>query len=101
MWFNVNLGNEQSVKQFPNHSLLLIWPDYNKPMASNCLQNFVGELVIYIGEPKGGCNADDAFFNILERDFEQIEDQDIPQWPLVHDHLFVYRRGKQALSGRK
>jgi len=43
-------------------ALFLCWPPYDTPMAYNCVSEYNGNTLIYIGEDMGGCNADDSFF---------------------------------------
>lgn len=84
-----------------NHALLLCWPPMS-PMASECVEAFKGDTLIYIGEGMGGCCANDEFFQLVtgetrsgyDDDCEWIEGTavDIPQWPGLHDYLTVYRR---------
>jgi hypothetical protein len=61
-------------------------------MGANCLKNYRGNTVIYIGEDAGGCTGNDEFHGILDREFKLINTQEIPQWYGIHDVMFVYRR---------
>lgn len=70
---------EEAVVKFKDHhdGLLLCWPSYNDPMAFKALSAFAernnpNARVVYIGEGKWGCTADDAFFDLLEDKFEQV-----------------------------
>ena len=54
-------------------------------------------LVVYIGEPSGGCTADELFFD----HFEMIEDEDFDRaaiyyqsWEYIHDRLWLGRYKK-------
>ena len=53
----------------PDAVLLLCWPPgWNNPMASSALDQFEkagGDRLVYVGEPKGGKTADEAFFDAL------------------------------------
>ncbi len=46
-------------------ALVLCWPGYENPMAVRALRAFRGGLLVYMGEGRGGCTADDAFFEEL------------------------------------
>jgi hypothetical protein len=72
-------------------ALFLCWP-FMDAMAWQCLKSFAGDTVIYIGEGQGGCTANDEFFEVLTRDYEEIESHGIPQWFGIHDYLEVYRK---------
>ncbi len=50
--------------------LFLCWPPgWGNTMASTAQTEFEGNRLIYIGEPKGGKTADDAFFDALTADW--------------------------------
>jgi hypothetical protein len=83
-------------RQFANHALMLCWPPYNDPMAYNCLKAFKGSTLIMVGESYGGCTGDSSFWELLEKDFEQIDSVDIPTWSGIHDYVMVYKRLKNS-----
>ena len=35
-------------------------------MAANCLRNYNGMHMVFVGEGRGGVNGDDTFFSLLE-----------------------------------
>jgi hypothetical protein len=94
-----------------SHALLLCWPPMLS-MASECVEAFKGDTLIYVGEGCGGCTADDRFFELVtgesrggyDEDGEWIEGADvvtgweetasvaIPQWSGIRDYLTVWRR---------
>lgn len=95
-WINnsfmeVKEGDEEVAALYPDRTLFLCWPPYNSPFARNALSKYEGNTLIYIGEGKGGCCADDEFFQELER-WQEVETLDIPQYSGLHDELRVYRR---------
>lgn len=87
----VKFGQSRLLRKYPDRTLFLCWPPMSE-MASQCLENWKGKHLIYIGESCGGCTANDDFFEQLERDFEEIESLDIPQWPGIHDTLTIHQR---------
>jgi hypothetical protein len=95
-FYPVRFGSPLTLEKYPDRTLLLIWPPYKTPMASSCLRAWEGKTLIYIGEGQYGCNADGLFFEILEADFELIEQVDIPSWGHIHDSMFVYQRREEA-----
>ncbi|MEV0245595.1 hypothetical protein AB0H76_03285 [Nocardia sp. NPDC050712] len=78
--------------------LLLCWPPgWDDPMASNALRAFEkagGSHLIYLGEPKGGKTADNAFFDRLDAAWtlESIDEHYVSWWNL-HDvgHAWIRR----------
>lgn len=77
-------------------TLLLSWPDYESPMAYNCLRGYRGNVLAYVGEGSYGCTADERFHDLLEKeedgDWHLLTEVDIPQWMGIHDSLRIYVR---------
>jgi len=72
--------------------LLMSWPPYNEDVAAKTLWAWnYGRPVIYIGEPEGGCNANDRFYRMFQpfRSKANWFELDIPQWYGLHDYLTV------------
>jgi hypothetical protein len=91
-WTTVYQGTEDVLTKFTRKvNLLLCWPPYDEPMATNCLKHFRGEYVLYIGEGWYGCTADNAFHTELNN-WDQVDEVSIPRWAGMHDWLTVYRR---------
>lgn len=81
-------------------AVLIIWPNLDKPFAQNVATAMKpGQIMIYEGEGAGGCNATDAFFDVLNRDFDPLVDEtkalnkDHRVFPGLHD-LWVISRKK-------
>jgi hypothetical protein len=88
----IRKGSQHVLKEYsPEWNLFLCWPpmDY---MAKQALAFHRGRYVIYVGEGKWGCNANNAFFNKLDREYTQIESLSIPQWDGLHDYLEIFER---------
>lgn len=87
-----------AARQYPDHTLLICWPNYRCQWATNVLKAYQGRYVVYVGEGYGGCTANDAFYEELNGKFEtsgeweEIEEIAIPQWSGIHDDVRVYRR---------
>ena len=43
-------------------------------------------------EGYGGCTADDSFHQLLDDEWDEDQEVDLPQWDGIHDRLTVYRR---------
>jgi hypothetical protein len=94
-----------------HHALMLCWPPMSS-MASDCVEAFKGDTLIYVGEGGGGRTADHRFFELVtgevrgayddgddwvdgvnvETCWQEITSVDIPQWPGIRDYLTVWRR---------
>lgn len=79
-------------KNYSNHTLFLCWPPYADSMAFDCLKKYKGSRLIYVGESQGGCTADNNFFNLLDKEWEENMYIDIPQWDGMRDYLISYKR---------
>lgn len=72
-------------------TLFLCWPEYTKFYAVEALRAFQGDKMVYIGESEGGCCADDAFFEEMERDWEYAM-MVLPRWPCINDMVYLCKR---------
>lgn len=85
-------------------TLLLVWPPYDHPMATDAALAFVaagGRRLAYVGERFGGCTADDDFFAmfpggrgwgvgddaVLPR--ATVTHHPVPNWCGIHDELML------------
>ena len=75
-------------------TLMMIWPPYGNPVASLSLEAFRGDQLVYIGEDRHGCTADDAFFDQLESGWERVGGVGIPRWGRLQDRVNLYRRSR-------
>lgn len=82
-------------------AVLLCWPPLKRPMAHELARRMrPGQVLVYEGEPEGGCTADDAFFacmrheNLWEPLTEVTEalNQDHVTWSALDDAWQVWRR---------
>ena len=91
-WFPVAAGSVEKAALFPFRTLFLCWPPYDEPFAYDALQAYGGDRFIYVGEGGGGCNGDDAFWKLLDEEWEQVEYLNLPQWRGLHDDLSIFHR---------
>lgn len=73
-------------------ALLLCWPPPCSEMADRALRAYDGETVVYVGEGRGGCTADEAFHERLHGEFELVETVAIPTYMGMRDRLEVWER---------
>ncbi len=87
----------QAVQTHKTNVLFMCWPGFEDPMAVDSLRAFTGDKFIYIGEDRGGCTANDEFFDLLDKDWSKVANIDIPSWFGIYDSLSFYvRKPKQA-----
>ncbi|MBK8202457.1 MAG: hypothetical protein IPK68_09155 [Bdellovibrionales bacterium] len=99
-WFDVRNGDESVAKDHSDRALFLCWPPYATKMAANCLKNYKGDTVLFIGE-WDGCTGDESFFKLLEKNFVSEEIIDLPVWLGLHDALYVFRRKKAKVQKKR
>jgi hypothetical protein len=95
VWSEVLEADELVAAKHPDRTLFLCWPPYASDMADKALRAYLkagGRTLVYVGEDYGGCNASDAFFNLLGKRMKEAETVAIPRYPGMHDYLTVYRR---------
>ena len=95
MFLPVTYGGVSKVRTYPDRTRLLCWPPYHREMGHKALKHHTGNCIIYIGEGDGGCTGDDGFHAHLTTHFEEVCVIDIPQWPCIHDHMWIYERKKK------
>lgn len=70
-WWPVLPGDHDAVKEHHDRSLLLCWPSYDEPWAAWSLASYQGDQLFYLGEGWGGCCANDAFFELLDAEWDE------------------------------
>ena len=80
-----------ALQRYPDRDLLWSWPDL-ADYTSEVLEEFRGRYFVYIGEAAGGCTGSGGFHETLERDYDLITTQNLPNFHGIYDQLFVYLR---------
>jgi hypothetical protein len=82
-----------AVNTFPTPVLMICWPGHGDPCAYESLRAFQGDKLVYIGEMKEGCTANNEFFDLLSSEWDEKNYYyRIPQWYGVLDSLSFYTR---------
>jgi hypothetical protein len=84
-----------AIKKYPNHTLLMVWPCYDKDWAAQALKTYQGNTMIYVGEGHGGCTANDQFYRMLD-EFWDVEYIEIPQWEHIRDVVYFATRKQKG-----
>lgn len=94
----IHMNAADSVEKFPEaNCLVIMWPACEASYAYNALQKFLERInedsrIIFWGENKGGCTANDDFFDLLDGNFV-LDEENIYypyQWYGFHDYIRVY-----------
>lgn len=98
-WTWVDEGDHTALTRIPEaekKALFMSWPDYDEDWPAQALEMYRGPTFIYIGEGSYGCTGNDRFHQILHKDWKMVDDEEIPQWPGIHDRLEFYQRKTEA-----
>lgn len=92
-WTTLLRDDHSAPKRHPDRALFLCWPSYSDPWAAQALASYAGDILIYAGEPEGGCTADDEFYRLLGAEWDEIETapKHVSYWG-IHCYLTAYRR---------
>jgi hypothetical protein len=82
---------QEVVLDYPDWTLLLVWPPRQEFVATETLGRYEGDTIIYIGEGRGGCTATDRFHEMLHEEWIRAEVVDIPTYLGLRDRLEVWR----------
>jgi hypothetical protein len=82
-----------AARRHPDRALMLCWPPPADPWAADALRAYAGDLLIYIGQPRGGRCADEAFFRLLDRTWVAAgSSARHVSWRHAHSGMTVYHR---------
>lgn len=63
-WYaEVQQGSLEKLRDSKDVVLVLCWPEPDTLFARDCVKKFEGDLLVFIGERKGGCTAEDLFYD--------------------------------------
>ena len=90
-------GVEALRKYGHQRTLMMIWPD-KRSWAFETLQAYEGRCLILCGEPPGGLTGDDELFELLRREWIEIDEVLIPNFFGIRDCITVYARADEAAT---
>lgn len=94
-WLKVIKGGPDSLRDHPEHTLLLCWPDHEPGirMDAEAAEKHSGTWLIYVGEvgPSRRTGSDE-FFTRLASHYVLEDTMEIPRWPGHHDAALFYRK---------
>lgn len=97
-WTDVIEGDQAEISNHPEHTLFLCWPEPNISLASDCLKLYEGEYLIFVGihpstsVPGYFRTGDKLFFEMLECEWQLVEQISLPTRTAMTDGLYVYKR---------
>lgn len=90
-WSRVMKANVMNMKEdaFKN-PVLMVWPALNEGVATEVAKRRPPHI-LYVGEPLGGCTAEDEFFTSeIKKEYGLVAKIDIPSYAGINDDLFHY-----------
>ena len=70
--------------------VFLSWPPMSNSAAKLIQKMAPEQKLVYIGEGWGGCNAEDSFFEELEKNFDKVQEIDIQRFQGLNDYMHFY-----------
>lgn len=92
-WTEVMCGEPRHLAGYRDRTLFLCWPILGG-MAAQCLREWRGEVLVYIGDPR--FTADEEFHEALSDSYVRVKVVEMPSWPTVDDRLEVWKRIKAS-----
>lgn len=71
--------------------VLMVWPPYDEDVAATVVEAEPSHL-LYVGERRGGCTGDKAFFDALGTDYGMVARIEIPSYAGINDDFYHYVR---------
>ncbi|WNV45924.1 S-adenosyl-L-methionine-dependent methyltransferase [Aeromonas phage AerS_266] len=85
--------------------IVMTWPEYDDPFGAKVLDKMSnGQILIYQGEFHGGCTGDDRMFELLDKQFTELEDisyqlnDNHVRFSGIYDFWGVYVKGPLGLD---
>jgi hypothetical protein len=92
IWHSVDEADASRMKdEMFDVPVLMVWPPLNGGLAVSVAEKEPPHI-LYVGEPRGGCTAEDEFFDSLDRKYGLVAKIDIPSFAGCNDNLFHYIR---------
>eukprot|EP00055_Hartaetosiga_balthica_P004912 m.13649 g.13649 ORF g.13649 m.13649 type:complete len:292 (+) comp4180_c0_seq1:1-876(+) len=84
-------GDEKKLSWYPHRTLLMVYPPPGN-MAYNCLDQYKGDVIVYVGEGRGGVNANSRFFDKVEEEFDCVLIEPVEPFSKCYEKMFVLWR---------
>ncbi|CAM9150636.1 unnamed protein product [Choristocarpus tenellus] len=94
----VYAGDELMLRAHCGKTLLLVYPPEGD-MALRCVHEYEGDLVVYVGEGRGGVNACTEFFDLMESEWVAEVVMDLDPFPQCFERLYVLCRKSMPPKG--
>lgn len=90
-WFDIEqLSTVSSLLMYQHNVLFMVWP--SDSTFTEALESFTGNKLVYIGECAGGYTMDDAFFRVLDDNYQLVNVVELPNWPGLSDKMYMFQK---------
>lgn len=87
-WYDVRRASLDTVENYvEDNPTLLVWPPANDSLAVDVLDARPSHL-LYVGEQRDGCTANDEFFDRLTNEYEPVHKVELPSYVGVDDNFY-------------
>jgi hypothetical protein len=94
----VLFGDHSKIREHRRRTLFLCYPPAND-MPLQCLALYKGDVLLYVGEGRGGVNGTQEFFDTLEREWACEKVVLLEPFAECFERLFVLRRRQPIARG--
>lgn len=83
-----------AIEKYPDRDVIICWAPYTDDIAFKIAQKInKGRKIIHIGEGKGGCTADDKFYDLIfSEKYKPIDYYDIVRFEYINDRMFIIEK---------
>ena len=81
-------GGPEKIAEHPGRTLFLCWPPYDDPFVKECLDQYRGDTLIYVGEVDACTGWDER----LDTEWKAADEVTIPKFSCINDYLMVFKR---------
>ncbi|QDZ21598.1 hypothetical protein HOP50_06g41250 [Chloropicon primus] len=88
----VHRGDERVLDSWllQDRTLLVVYPEGK--LLERCLRHYRGDVLIYVGEGRGGVNGGTSLFDLLEAEWDVVKVLPVKPFEGGHERLWVCRR---------
>jgi len=97
LFYDVRVGGPENIEKHPGRMLLLCWPSgggFTEGLGfdDDCLKQYKGEHLIYIGEPINGCTGSEQFHERLAKEWKLVHAISMARFPHDYGTMFHYSK---------
>lgn len=75
------------IHKLSDYPVLMVWPPHNEGMTRTVIRRRP-DNILYVGEQRGGCTADEMFFDVIDSEYAIVKYIELPSYEGVHDNFY-------------